>query len=373
MASSFPVGSKVILQNLVKGAQYNGMKGSVKSSPDPTTSRQNIYVHAANKYLAVKPINLKHEPRELTSLSIDEMTSLLGYAKKVESKEMIDVLDLQGRGEIWAAIGLLQTLVRERISECPNELARLLADAKADVDQVTAKRHEAMKDGPSCAKAKLSPSAYIKGRYKQNASRDAKKEREKCCNGCGKTNVKLSKCGRCLSAFYCSKECQATDHITHKKECKKLLQKRIAAARNDVDTFHSGGENIPRFGVALSESVTGVHEDVICHMPCWLVEELTVLRGRSNLDPKPIARTVRYFFKVYQSSVEAAKSLSVLDVGDMCYDALILLWMKYPGVRRVYAEEATTGKFTLQFLMEKEKPDGWSIVGFEDRIAKIME
>ena len=88
VSSSFPVGSKVILQNLVKGAQYNGMKGSVKSSPDPTTSRQNIFVHAAKKYLAVKSINLKHEPRELTSLSIDEMTSLLGYAKKVESKEM---------------------------------------------------------------------------------------------------------------------------------------------------------------------------------------------------------------------------------------------------------------------------------------------
>ena len=100
MASSFPFGSKVILQNLVKGAQYNGMKGTVKSSPDPTTSRQSVFVHTANKSLAVRPINLCHEPRELTSLSIDEMMTLIFYVKKIEKHEMIRIMDLQVAGEI---------------------------------------------------------------------------------------------------------------------------------------------------------------------------------------------------------------------------------------------------------------------------------
>ena len=374
-SSSFPVGSKVILQNLVKGAQYNGMKGTVKSVPDPTTSRQNIYVHAANKCLAIKPINLKHEPRELTSLSIEEMTSLLRYVKKRESKEMIDVLHLQATRGDGAASNLLQTLVRDRVTECPNELARLLTEMKAEADEVNAKILQATKDGPSCEKEKLSPSAYLKGRYKQNASRDAKEEMKACCNKCGKTNVNLLKCGRCLSVFYCSKECQKTDHVTHKKECKRLLQKRIEASANDVDIdmARSGEENVPRIGVALSESVTGLHGEVLCHLPCWLVEGLTTLPKSSRMEHKPVARSVRYFFKVYQSSVEAAKSLSLSDVGGLCQDALLLLWMKHPGVRRVYAEEATSGEFTLQFLTQQDKPDGWSIVGFEDRLAKLLE
>lgn len=48
--------------------------------------------------------------------------------------------------------------------------------------------------------------------------------------------------------------------------------------------------------------------------------------------------------------------------------------MKYPGnVRRVYAKEANSAEFTLEFMTFMEKPGGWSIVGFEDRFAKLME
>mmetsp|Transcript_21813 Transcript_21813/g.35962 ORF Transcript_21813/g.35962 Transcript_21813/m.35962 type:complete len:389 (+) Transcript_21813:211-1377(+) len=383
MASSFPIGSKVILQNLAKAAQYNGMKGKVKSLPDPITSRQNVHVEAANKSLAVKPINLRHEPRELTSLSIEEMTSLLCHVDKMESHEMIELLQLEGKGEIGIATGVLQRLVRQRIGACPYDLAQLLAEDEAKKDQVNSKRREAMKNGPSSsksAKEKLSPADYLKGRYKQNAKRDAKEEVKQCCNGCGKNNAKLLKCGRCLSVFYCSKECQKTDHVTHKKECKNLLKQRVAAVQNEVDKdTRSVDNNIPRFGVALSESITGVHGEVICHFPCWMIDEDAVkhMPPRDSLAMKGAAKnceiSIRYFFKVYQSSVEAAKSLSLREVGEMCEDALILYWMKYPGVRRVYAHEATSGEFTLQFIMHQDKPDGWSIVGFEDRLTKVME
>ncbi len=381
MASSFPIGSKVILQDLVKGAQYNGMNGIVNSLPDLATSRQNIYVHAANKSLAVKPINLRYEPRELESLSIEEMSSLLFYVKRVKADEITTVINIQASGEIGVATGVLQTMVRERIGECPNDLAQLLAEIESKEDEFTAKCIEASKKVPSSLKEDLPPSEYLKGRYKQHAKRDAKEEGKQCCNRCGKTNVKLAKCGRCLSVFYCSKVCQETDHATHKKECKHLLKQRVEAANNDVDDLANssggiGGLDVPRIGVALSESITGVHGEVICHLPCWLAEDTPADKEltRRSLDARAhVTRSIRYFFKVYQSSVEAAKSLSLNDVGGLCLDAMLLYWMKCPGVRRVYAKEATSGKFTLQFMTCSKKPDGWSIVGFEDRFAKIME
>jgi hypothetical protein len=369
MVSSFPIGSRVILQNLVKGVQYNGQKGTVKSLPDKITLRQNVVLHDANKSMAVKPINLMYEPRELTALSIEEMISILVHTKKAKTQETTSILHLQVAGEIETATGVLRTMVRQRLGDC--NLAQLLAEAKAAEDELYAKQSEAYKKGPSHKKEKLPPSDYLKGRYKQNAKRDAKEEMKESCNRCGKANVKLAKCGRCLSVFYCSKECQKIDHSTHKKECKNLLKKRVQATANDHDTIQ-GGENIPRIGVALSESITGVHGEVICHMPAWMVDELAGMT-RNGWDLTPITRSVKYFFKVYQSSVEAAKSLSMDDVGGMCQDALILYWMKYPGVRRVYAQEATSGEFTLQFMTFKDKPDNWSIVGLEDRFAKIME
>lgn len=39
----------------------------------------------------------------------------------------------------------------------------------------------------------------------------------KVCNGAGTTSI--SRCGRCKTAFYCSRECQAQDWPSHKKTC----------------------------------------------------------------------------------------------------------------------------------------------------------
>ena len=59
------------------------------------------------------------------------MTSLLGYVGMVASHEMTAKLDMQVAGENGLATGALQTLVRERISDCPNDLALLLAEVEA--------------------------------------------------------------------------------------------------------------------------------------------------------------------------------------------------------------------------------------------------
>lgn len=116
-----------------------------------------------------------------------------------------------------------------------------------------------------------------------------------------------------------SKQCEKTDHVTHKKECKKLLKQRKAASRKDIDMAHSGGggDIIPRIGVALSESITGVHGEDICHLPCWIIEKFATMTRGSLDDARKVARSIRHFFKVFQSSAsaEAAKRLSVKDTG----------------------------------------------------------
>ena len=56
--SSFPVGSNVTLQNLVKG-QYNGKRGTIQTDEDISSGRQNVLLDGGNKVVSVKPENMK--------------------------------------------------------------------------------------------------------------------------------------------------------------------------------------------------------------------------------------------------------------------------------------------------------------------------
>ena len=58
--SSFPIGSKVILQNLIKGSQYNGKHGVIKTNPDGNNDgRQQVLLHDEHNIICVKPHNMK--------------------------------------------------------------------------------------------------------------------------------------------------------------------------------------------------------------------------------------------------------------------------------------------------------------------------
>jgi len=119
--TSFPIGSSVLLQNLVKGAHLNDKKGIVKNSPDATTGRQEVYVFEAQKSMAIKPTNLRYEPRELSSLSISEMEGLLISKTKDDEDE-----------NKWKGMDkeqLRQLVIDEIDTEDPAEIAALVAKA----------------------------------------------------------------------------------------------------------------------------------------------------------------------------------------------------------------------------------------------------
>ncbi|KAG2778078.1 hypothetical protein PC129_g1990 [Phytophthora cactorum] len=54
------------------------------------------------------------------------------------------------------------------------------------------------------------------------------------CHKCFSTGVRLSRCSRCSTAFYCSKACQQADWAPdHRKECKSLAQLAQLGLRSD--------------------------------------------------------------------------------------------------------------------------------------------
>lgn len=94
--STFPVGAKVILQNL-SATEFNGKIGVVKSSLE--NERQQVLLIQSGKRLGIKPVNLKYEPRTVNSLTISEIKTLLslkevtnvtGYDKS-QLREMLKI------------------------------------------------------------------------------------------------------------------------------------------------------------------------------------------------------------------------------------------------------------------------------------------
>eukprot|EP00584_Thalassiosira_punctigera_P006187 CAMPEP_0172526178 /NCGR_PEP_ID=MMETSP1067-20121228/1141_1 /TAXON_ID=265564 ORGANISM="Thalassiosira punctigera, Strain Tpunct2005C2" /NCGR_SAMPLE_ID=MMETSP1067 /ASSEMBLY_ACC=CAM_ASM_000444 /LENGTH=553 /DNA_ID=CAMNT_0013309627 /DNA_START=19 /DNA_END=1680 /DNA_ORIENTATION=+ len=119
-AGRFPVGSSVLLQNLVKGAHLNDKKGIVKSRPN-AVGRQEVFVFEAQKSMAIRPANLRYQPRELSSLSVFEMKGMLLASKNTELEPTE-----------WSGMDKddLQRIVAAEIDTTdPGEIAALVAKA----------------------------------------------------------------------------------------------------------------------------------------------------------------------------------------------------------------------------------------------------
>ena len=112
----FPIGSSIILQNL-KSEQYNDKKGIVRSKVDPMSGRQEVYIFDLEKSMAIKPVNIKYEPREIGSLSASDIKGVLLSAsnKKIEELQGLDKDDLR-------------KMVAD-VTTNPDEIAALVAEA----------------------------------------------------------------------------------------------------------------------------------------------------------------------------------------------------------------------------------------------------
>ena len=122
--ASFPVGSSVILQNLVGAAQYNDKKGIIKSRLSTNGSgRQEVYVFDAKKSMAIKPANMRYVPRELSSMSVPEMKGVLTVTGLSTEDE------LSGMEK-----DILRGMVSSSVTTSPEELAKLIAKANEPTD-----------------------------------------------------------------------------------------------------------------------------------------------------------------------------------------------------------------------------------------------
>ena len=157
------------------------------------------------------------------------------------------------------------------------------------------------------------------------------------------------------------------DWKEHKKVCKTLQSDRKAAAANDVDLAGEGMPLIPWVGIALPGELTGYSGEVVCHVTPWNFRDeqtrKSLLSRNRSKSKKDISRSIKYFFKTYQTSATVASQISVIDVGNMCTDAIFLFWLKYPGVRQISVQEGMSGgaKFLQGFTAFAPVPEGWSL------------
>lgn len=121
----FPIGSRVLLQELTTTA-FNGRVGIIKSKLQPNGRQQVSLLKTENednkehKILGLKPLNLKLEPRPVSSLSTREMKTVLSR------KDYTNPLAGYDKSE-------LRSLVEAHVTD-PNEIASILAKAQAAVE-----------------------------------------------------------------------------------------------------------------------------------------------------------------------------------------------------------------------------------------------
>jgi hypothetical protein len=230
-----------------------------------------------------------------------------------------------------------------------------------------------LKDGCSNISPEVqgSPAQYGKRQLriaeKETETEELKKAHPTACETCGtlySKEKKLLKCAQCMSACYCSKECQVKAWKSHKKVCKTLLkdyQKKAASPFDKKMTTEM--PVIPWIGIALPGHVTGYKKEVVCHVTPWAFDELGESVGATSVNRKAIVKSIKYFFSKYRTRAKVASRIPFEDVGDMCTDAIILFWAGYPGVRQITTQEGAHAhdKFLYQFHGLAPIPAGWTL------------
>jgi len=164
--TSFPIGSSVLLQNLINGSQFNDKKGIVKSILDVNSGRQEVYVFEAQKSMAIKPINLRYEPRELSSLSISEMKGLLRIYYASDDKN--NNAESSGMDKQELRMHVLN-VIGETIGNDPVKIAELVAKSNEPKDNLPSNNNN--NNGTSPSSSSSSSSSLNSSQLRQGAER----------------------------------------------------------------------------------------------------------------------------------------------------------------------------------------------------------
>jgi len=152
----------------------------------------------------------------------------------------------------------------------------------------------------------------------------------------------------------------------------EVVTAKLYAGGDVAETLRQRAENSYYVGLALSESITGVPGEVLCNVPMWLFEEAKGTVQGEPLNISECLRSITSSIKSFFGRFVALGSPSTDDIGGMCGDAVLLFWVdRFAGVRRVPASEYLNQRerFVYEFTTTSKMPEGWTMVGFEQRIA----
>jgi hypothetical protein len=134
MTSSYPIGSSVLLHNLVGASHLNGTKGIVKGKNNGG-GRQEVYVFEAQKSMAIKITNLQYEPRTVQSLTVSEMKSILRVLK--EKDDHIAGMDKETLRKVVEKSITLSIQTSENTTPVEIKIAELIARANEPPSSTT--------------------------------------------------------------------------------------------------------------------------------------------------------------------------------------------------------------------------------------------
>ena len=138
----------------------------MKSHPDVNSGRQEVYVFEAQRSMAIKPSNLRYEPRELSSLSITEMRGLLRIYSSDSSNKNNSEAASAGESE---CSGMNKEELRTHVTKV---LGTTISNDAVQIAELVARSNEP-KDTtiPSNSSASASSSSLNSSQLRQGAER----------------------------------------------------------------------------------------------------------------------------------------------------------------------------------------------------------
>jgi len=113
------------------------------------------------------------------------------------------------------------------------------------------------------------------------------------CSSCGKEEVGMRCCGRCKSLYYCSKECQKEDWISHKRLCQKLDGLSEGLKNQSIEM----GKVLVEVELPVLEEILDLQTQEAAIMPEYHRPTLDFYEGCPNI---PSNRKVNRYLKALQ-------------------------------------------------------------------------